>query len=118
MVDSNPPLKRYRCHKEVQAGKIREVARIPEPTYTRPVCKGCVALRNNCGKCERCQYHRDNPDSDRFVLDIVDGPPINVSSQWLDKHRPCVGGYLIVYADNYMSFSPAQAFESGYTLIS
>ena len=35
-----------------------------------------------------------------------------------EKHKPYQGGYYVVYADGYKSFSPANAFESGYTLIS
>jgi len=33
------------------------------------------------------------------------------------KHKPEVGGYYVVYADGYKSFSPAQAFEEGYTRV-
>jgi len=35
--------------------------------------------------------------------------------QWHEKHQPHVGGYYVVYDDGYVSFSPAAAFESGYT---
>jgi hypothetical protein len=34
------------------------------------------------------------------------------------KHKPEAGWYLIVYADGFKSFSPATAFEQGYTLSS
>ncbi len=37
--------------------------------------------------------------------------------EWLDKHNPEVGGYYVVYDDGYESFSPAKAFEEGYTRI-
>lgn len=40
-----------------------------------------------------------------------------ISREWYDKHRPDVGGYYVVYADDYKSYSPAKAFEEGYTLI-
>ncbi len=43
--------------------------------------------------------------------------PIQVSCAWRDKHNPQVGGYYVVYEDGYKSFSPADAFESGYTRI-
>lgn len=43
--------------------------------------------------------------------------PILMSQEWLDKHNPEVGGYYVVYADGYKSFSPAEAFEEGYTKI-
>lgn len=39
-----------------------------------------------------------------------------VSAEYLEKHKPHPGGYYVVYADGYKSFSPAEAFESGYTL--
>lgn len=35
-----------------------------------------------------------------------------------EKHHPVPGGYLVVYKDGYRSFSPADAFEDGYTLVS
>jgi hypothetical protein len=38
-----------------------------------------------------------------------------VSPAWMTKHNPQVGGYLVVYADGYESYSPAKAFEEGYT---
>ena len=36
---------------------------------------------------------------------------------WMMKHKPEVGGYLVQYSDEYFSYSPAEPFESGYTLI-
>ena len=38
-----------------------------------------------------------------------------VTSGFVDKHQPKAGGYYVVYEDGYQSFSPAQAFEEGYT---
>jgi hypothetical protein len=40
-----------------------------------------------------------------------------VSLEYLDKHSPQAGGYYVVYEDGYRSYSPAAAFEAGYTLI-
>ena len=40
-----------------------------------------------------------------------------VSKEYLEKHKPKPGGYYVVYADGYESFSPAKAFEEGYTAI-
>lgn len=34
---------------------------------------------------------------------------------YVDKHRPQVGGYYVKYHDGYASWSPADAFEDGYT---
>ena len=41
--------------------------------------------------------------------------PFAVGQQYLQKHNPQVGGYYVVYKDGYKSFSPADAFEDGYT---
>ena len=43
--------------------------------------------------------------------------PISVFSAYLTKHDPQAGGYYVVYEDGYQSWSPAEAFEKGYTLI-
>lgn len=40
-----------------------------------------------------------------------------VTLAWAKKHDPQPGGYLVRYEDGYESFSPAAAFEAGYTLI-
>jgi hypothetical protein len=38
-----------------------------------------------------------------------------VDAEYMRKHVPSSGGYYVVYADGYKSFSPAEAFEQGYT---
>jgi hypothetical protein len=43
--------------------------------------------------------------------------PIRVTTDYLAKHRPETGGYYVVYDDGYLSYSPAEPFEKGYTLI-
>lgn len=43
---------------------------------------------------------------------------IDIGNQWVEHHGPQAGGYLVVYEDGYQSFSPAKAFEDGYTLVS
>lgn len=40
--------------------------------------------------------------------------PFAVSERYMDKHEPKPGGYYVVYADGYKSWSPAKAFEEGY----
>lgn len=42
---------------------------------------------------------------------------VMVSNEWCERHKPSVGGYFVVYEDGYSSFSPAKAFEGGYTRI-
>lgn len=43
--------------------------------------------------------------------------PFQVDSNYMDKHKPKKGGYYVVYEDGYKSFSPASAFEKGYTKV-
>lgn len=40
---------------------------------------------------------------------------VQLSPEYVAKHKPEVGGYYVVYEDGYKSFSPGGAFESGYT---
>ena len=84
---------RYKCHKEVRALKIAEVAidAEGEPQET----DGSAVI---------------TPDNARYA-------PFRVNREYMAKHRPVAGGYYVVYEDDYQSFSPAEAFEKGYTLI-
>lgn len=93
-MDNAPsaPMPQYQCHKKVWALKISAVDRVAG------------------------QRHGDDP-SYRLVVEDKGFAPILVTKKWVDKHSPTVGGYYVVYEDGYKSFSPAEAFESGYTLI-
>lgn len=45
-------------------------------------------------------------------------PPIKLTPEYVEKHRPRAGGYYVVYdGGDYVSFSPAAPFEAGYTRI-
>ncbi len=46
-----------------------------------------------------------------------DLPHVEVSEEYLIKHQPKAGGYYVRYKDGYESWSPAEAFENGYTLV-
>jgi hypothetical protein len=85
---------RYRCHKEVWALKIEDVRQAPA---------------------DRDRVHAGGdwyivPADARYA-------PIMVGHNFITKHAPKIGGYFVVYKDGYQSFSPAEAFEDGYTLI-
>lgn len=54
--------------------------------------------------------------ANRDVLEFENGGA-TVSTMWSNKHQPKIGGYYVQYDDGYDSYSPAEAFESGYTLI-
>lgn len=76
---------RYQCHKKVWALKIDGIGPLDE--------EGFAEL-----------FFEDK----RYA-------PIKVGFAYREKHRPDVGGYYVVYDDGYKSFSPAKAFEEGYT---
>lgn len=83
-------LPRYKCHKEVWALKI---ANVIDPT-----------LPGN------------ESDGSRVLVPVEQGyAPFRVDHDYVRKHKPQVGGYYVVYKDGYKSFSPAEAFEEGYT---
>jgi plasmid stabilization system protein ParE len=48
------------------------------------------------------------------ILVGADGGEIMVVPYYVDKHQPQAGGYYVRYEDGYESWSPAEAFESGY----
>lgn len=85
-------LPRYQCHKIVRAAKI--------------VGTTTTGGSNHLG------MHL-------ALKDVPDFAPF-VTTQWVGQHvkGPDVeGGYLVMYDDGYTSWSPAKAFEEGYTLL-
>lgn len=84
---------RYRCHKEVHALKIRAVE-VPN--------------------------REENEESDGSMIIVPEEEgygPFTVPAEYVRKHDPKPGGYYVLYKDGYRSFSPAEAFEEGYTRI-
>lgn len=79
---------RYRCHKEVWALKIASVAP---------------------GRMD------GNGPGSTLVFEDSHYLPLSIGEDWIAKHNPQDGGYLVAYRDGYLSFSPAAAFEEGYT---
>jgi len=87
---------RYKCHKEVWALKIAAIA------------------------FDRDQAQRENRETDgtAIITPAEEGyAALRVPADFVRKHKPEAGGYYVVYADGYKSFSPANAFEDGYTLL-
>jgi hypothetical protein len=62
---------------------------------------------------------------DRMKQNLVNGSvkligvsdEVEVNASYANKHNPQVGGYYVRYQDGYESFSPAEAFETGYTKV-
>lgn len=87
MSDVTTPLPQYRCHKVVGALKIAMI-------------------------------ERGMGDQDDHIFPQDEGyAPFWVEADYVKKHSPVAGGYYVVYEDGYKSFSPAAAFEAGYTRI-
>lgn len=96
------PLPQYQCHKKVWALKIIEVVKAPLPTIA---------------ELERILDGDNEAAIGGFIVPERPFAPIPVSAEWLSKHAPEAGGYLVFYEDGYRSYSPAKAFEDGYTRI-
>jgi hypothetical protein len=84
---------RYKCHKEVHALKIKEI-----------VTDASIAENRET-------------DGSAMITPAEEGyAPFRVDAAYLHSHKPEVGGYYVVYKDGYVSYSPAEPFEDGYTL--
>lgn len=66
------------------------------------------------------QDHRASGDAEGYVLNLEGGGIAAIDFAWLHKNSDggktnLVGGYFVRYADGYTSWSPAAAFEEGYS---
>lgn len=43
--------------------------------------------------------------------------PFTVEPDWMQRNNCVAGGYYVVDKDGYKSFSPAEAFEDGYSTV-
>jgi hypothetical protein len=91
-VDREMP--KYRCHKGVYALKIKAII------YDADKAK---------------EEGRETDGSAMIVPEESGFAAFKVDHDYMRKHKPQVGGYYVVYQDGYKSWSPAEAFESGYT---
>jgi hypothetical protein len=114
---------RYQCHKKVWALKISKIEREsaccenaggivcgePKSAHTPEVARGDVGLDHD--------FIAGTFDVPGAMISPADEgyAPFQVSDEYLLKHKPEVGGYYVQYDDGYKSFSPAKAFEEGYT---
>lgn len=87
---------RYRCHKEVWALKIDGI---------------------QLDSVKAAEDNRETDGSAVIVPNDTDYSPFKVDAEYLRKHKPEAGGYYVLYKGGYKSYSPADAFESGYSLI-
>jgi len=90
-MDNGIELPRYNCHKQVWALKIKKLY---NPAISEEDDDGSIMMI---------------PEDDRYAGFLV-------PKELMDKHKPEVGWYYVVYKDGYVSFSPPEAFEEGYSL--
>ena len=91
-------LPRYQCHKKVWALKIVSI-----------VFDSDLAKEDG---------NRETDGSATIMPEMPEQyAPFKVDAAYVRKHNPATGGYYVVYEDGYKSFSPADAFEGGYTRI-
>lgn len=93
-MNASAEMPRYQCHKKVWALKIAEI------------------------KFDRDAARAENRETDgtATITPAERGyAPFKVAADYVHKHKPEAGGYYVVYDDGYKSFSPAKAFEDGYT---
>jgi hypothetical protein len=86
MDGASAEMPRYRSHKTVHALRIREISEARS-------ADGAAII---------------TPDDPGYA-------PFEVSGEYMRKHEPKAGGYYVVYDDGYKSWSPAEAFQGGYT---
>lgn len=87
---------KYKCHKTVHALKISAVMLdVDEAKSANRKTDGSAMIY---------------PEDQGYA-------PFRVNEEYVRKHKPEAGGYYVVYDDGYKSFSPAKAFEDGYTRI-
>ncbi len=100
---------RYKSHKQVWALKIKAITKANPPTIAE------------LEKILNSEPATDKPDEE--VVGAIITPEdegyaeFPVSREFMLKHSPQSGGYYVVYGDGYKSYSPAKAFEEGYTRV-
>lgn len=95
-MPTETPMPKYRSHKEVWALEIKEI-------HLDSV---------------RAQEANEETDGSAMITPAEPGyAPFRVDHEYMRKHKPEVGGYYVVYADGYKSYSPSKAFIEGYNLI-
>lgn len=96
MSEPQAQMPQYQCHKKVWALKIRK-----------------VILDADLAKAE----NRETDGRATIVPEDTGFASFEVDADYVGKHNPQADGYYVVYEGGYKSWSPAEAFESGYTKI-
>ena len=92
-MPTSKEMPKYKCHKEVWALKIKNI------------------IMDGEGE------NRESDGSAIIIPEEKGYDPFKVSREYINKHKPKLGGYYVQYKDGYESFSPYEAFEDGYSLL-
>ncbi len=128
------PMPLYRCHKEVWALKIKAIEPLLAPPcahlYGSAECgygpNECMHTGSDSDVIPPAGRHTYAPKEEwpyglteaGIITPEESGyAPFSVDATYVRRHQPKVGGYYVVYKDGYKSFSPAQAFEEGYSRV-
>ena len=84
----------WKCHKVVKAGRILELPRILAAGH-EPLLS-CALTVEDCNGAA-CA--------------------VEMPKEAFTRSKPIVGDYVVIYEDGYKSWSPAKAFEDGYTRV-
>ena len=94
MDNASREMPKYQSHKKVWALKIKE-----------------IVFDSDLAKAE----NRETDGSATITPEEVGYAPFKVDHAYISKHSPKAGGYYVLYKDGYKSWSPAGAFEDGYS---
>lgn len=112
---------RYKSHKHVWALKIKAITKANPPTIAELQAlldsdEEVPVTVNPDGSLSAKGSDPDEEVVGAFITPEEEGyAAFPVNRKYMIKHNPQVGGYYVVYADGYKSWSPAKAFEEGYT---
>ena len=84
---------KYQCHKQVWALKIKDIQCGFDVNGPKPIPVWTIF-----------------PEDEGYSS-------FEVTPDWVIKYNPQPGGYYVMYEGGYQSYSPADVFEDGYTLI-
>ena len=97
---------------DAQATRVMRALDLPDSCYTAP---RCMLKEWQCHK-QVWAGRIISIDEPTILVSSYNGEPITIvpEDRWWKFNAPERGGFYVVYADGYTSYSPAKAFTEGY----